>query len=196
MVRRGPAIELVPQIRVREDLDVETGMGIEVTVDNHNRGLVEIDWGDGSAPDTNPGDGRVVSAHVYKQAGKIALRATDRDRPSTHTTATKTVTVPMSPGPHIVVQADPQDPTGMTVMAVVDNHHRGSVSLIWDLDHYGPDIFGDNPGDGETVSHTTYSTPGTKTIIAVDATAPGTIPVGTATITVPAHPTVPASDHT
>lgn len=63
-----------------------------IVADNGDEGEVAVDFGDGSAAGTNPGDGTTTTAHVYAAAGTYKVTVTDADDASR--TASADVVVP------------------------------------------------------------------------------------------------------
>lgn len=74
-----PSAEL--ELSVAVDPTDATRMTARVLVDNKGAGEVSIDFGDGTATVTNPGDGATPSNHLYAAAGSFTVTATDTDQP-------------------------------------------------------------------------------------------------------------------
>lgn len=175
----APEPEDPPQISA----DPQTGpapLATTLTVNNLGGGDVQIDFGDGSDPETGPGGqtGQTVDyPHTYTEAGTYTVTVTDADTPSRQ--ATLDITVEEAPEPPTDPQATVTPDTGeapLEVEVTVDNHGNGPV----DVD------FGDgsapvtNPGDGTTTTSHTYTDAGTYTVTATsqaDPSASGTADV-------------------
>lgn len=172
MARQDSQEITVPWVAPMPVITATAGTGadslkVTVKVDNHGNGPVTIDWGDGTATVVNPGDGTTESTHVYTTPGEKTITATDQDRPDL--TAEKKITLVAPPPPmELTVVEDTSDPTGMSVIATVDNKGQGPVDIDWG-DTIGTDT---NPGDGTTQTKYKYTNAGTYTVVATDPDTP------------------------
>lgn len=66
-------------VDVQEDTDDATRMSVIVRTDNDGEGEVRVDYGNGTEPVTNPGDGASGSQYQYPAAGTYTVTATDAD---------------------------------------------------------------------------------------------------------------------
>lgn len=66
----------------------------DLLAENFTDGPVNINWGDGSATATNPGDGTTVTAHVYASSGSHTITVTDQSDPTRQ--GRTTVTTPFA----------------------------------------------------------------------------------------------------
>lgn len=162
-------------VTVTGDNSDPTGMTVVATVDNNGQGPVTVAWGDGQEDAGVTGS----ATHTYTAAGTYTVTATDEDDPAR--TGSAEVTVPVEveqPAPQVTLAQDPDDATGMTVTATVDNGLFGPVGIAWGDGEESTDV----PGDG-TVSHQ-YAEEGTYTVTVTDEDN-AEAPAGTATVTVP-----------
>lgn len=77
-----------------DPVTVAEGGEVTALVDNDGQGPVDLDFGDGTAAVTNPGDGATESAHTYTTAGTYTVTATDADNPARTDSVEVTVTTP------------------------------------------------------------------------------------------------------
>lgn len=151
-------------LTVTEDVADPDHRTVKVTVNNGNRGSVNINWGDGTTLASNNGDGTSISTHKYAQAGGYTITATDADDPGR--TANKAITVPFGPPPPTVTVAQAtSDTKKMSINVTVDNHGNGSTIINWG----DGTATSTNPGDGTTVTLHKYLNEGTYTITVTDA---------------------------
>ena len=142
----------------------EAPLEVTATVNNHDQGPVNLDWGEGDPVEVEDGED---ATHTYEEAGEHTITATDTDDDSRTATVTITVTEPEPEPEDLEMTVDPTEgTTDQTAFeVVVDNHGQGDVTLDWGD---GSDTT-TNPGDGEDVSTHTYAEAGEYTITATDA---------------------------
>lgn len=139
----------------------DDSLQVSALVDNHGNGPVDVDFGDGSEPVTNPGDSDTPAEHTYTEAGTYTISATSQANPDLVGSTDIDVVDPAGQVPAIT--ATPTSGTApVEVSFVVDNHGNGPVTID----------FGDgsetatNPGDGEEATTHTYTDEGTVTATA------------------------------
>lgn len=107
-----------PVISTEEDTSDATRMTTALTWDNGTNGPVTINWGDGSPAEDGAAAG--TSSHQYAADGDYTITVTDADNPAGSSTVQ--VTVPYGAvSPQVTAEADPDDPSGQTVLLTIDN---------------------------------------------------------------------------
>src|SRR5690625_7259006 len=69
----------------------EAPLEVTATVNNHDQGPVNLDWGEGDPVEVEDGED---ATHTYEEAGEHTITATDTDDDSRTATVTITVTEP------------------------------------------------------------------------------------------------------
>lgn len=100
----------------------------QVWVDNHGFGPVTLDCGiDGSTKQIAEFE---TTYCTYPDDGDYTITACDVQTPAV--CAQRDVTIPLPPDePELTVEADSEDPQGLTVLLTVDNHGNGPVDINW-----------------------------------------------------------------
>jgi hypothetical protein len=171
---RVPFGQSIPTLTVTEDTTLASRLRVLVATNNHGNGPLVVNWGDGSATGSSPGDTTTTIGHTYGVAGDYDITVVD---PQDQTaTATDTITLPW--GPVMTITADVVDTDKMTASVVVDNYGQGSVSIDWG------DGSSDstNVGDGTATSTHKYTEDGTFTITVTDVSDPTRGTTGTTTV--------------
>lgn len=150
----------------RDRTDVIDRRGVVVKVNNYGAGSVSINWGDGTANTTNPGEGLTQSKHKYATGGGKTITVTDADDPSR--TAVFNLTLPYPPDPALtlsVVESTPPGSPRRKVTATWDNQGLGPVTIAWG------DTSSDSGPDEGSEDHT-YTQNGTFTVRVTDQAEP------------------------
>lgn len=142
----------------RDPSDGVDRRSVIVRVNNYGEGSVTINWGDGSATTTNPGDGVGASTHKFATAGTKTITATDVDDPTR--VVVGTVVVPFPELPPLLASAqetEPRTADRRTVTVTWNNQGQGPVTINWG------DTQTDTGADAATATHA-YATGGNYTI--------------------------------
>lgn len=164
-----------PTATLSEDVSDVDGMTVQVLVDNHGNGPVNIVWGDATADGTNPGDDVTPTSHAYANEGVKTLTITDASDPTLATT--RQVYVPFDGGTPLTASAAESAPAGpdrRTVTLTWDNQGQGPVAIDW-----GDGTATQSGATSGTADHV-YATNGTRNIDVSDASDPDrtiTVPV-------------------
>ncbi|ONK13141.1 hypothetical protein [Streptomyces sp. MP131-18] len=157
-------------LTIEEDTADTTGMSVNALIDNQgNQALV--DFGDGTEPQTNPGDGQTPTGHAFTTPGDYAVTATDTVDASR--TTSQQVTVPFDGGgtePTAQATADASDPTGRTALLSYSGFPADStVAIDWG-DGTAPET--GHPAEGELTYAYAQDVTGTVTITLTSETDP------------------------
>jgi hypothetical protein len=98
---------------------------------SHANPAATVDWGDGAAAEevTVSAAGTVSVLHTYQFPNIYYVAARRGDLPTYRTR--EAVRVPIAQAPAAEVEADPDDPTGMTAVVTYDNTGNGLVAIDW-----------------------------------------------------------------
>lgn len=154
-----------PAVFVSEAGSDPDGMTVSVLVNNHSNGTVNIDWGDGTADGTNPGDNATATTHAYDDDGTYTITVTDATDPTL--TASRVATMPFDGGNPITASAAESSPAGpdrRTTTLTWDNQGQGPVTINW-----GDGTAVANGATAGTANHV-YANAGTFNIVVTDAT--------------------------